>query len=253
MMTEFIISIFVEFIAEQIKNIILRKKEENVKSNLQDVTLKLVEFSPEEVKYILQPFIDEDIELDSVSDVKNNVLKMIENVNIFLSYSWKDEALADKIEGYYRDSNIIIKRDKNNIEHWGSIRKYMESIRETDYVILIISDSYLKSVNCMYEINELMKDENYKNRIFPLVLEESIYKLEGRIEYIVYWEKKYSETKEKIEQIKNMENTSRVSEELHFIREISYSISEFLDIVSDMNNPNENELFEYIAERLTKQ
>lgn len=62
--------------------------------------------------------------------------------------------------------------------------------------------------------------------------------------------KKYAEAKEKVEQIKNIENLSRVSDELHFIREISYSISEFLDIVRDMNNPNENDLVASITDRL---
>lgn len=188
-MTEILISTLLGAIANQIQSYILKKREENVKIKLEDIELSLRDISPEEFKAILEPFIDKDIKIDSVNDVKKSVLKMIENVNIFLSYSWKDEELAEKIEQYFKDTNVSIKRDKNNIEHWGSIRKYMDSIRDTDYVILIISDSYLKSVNCMYEINELMKDENYKNRIFPLVLEESIYKLEGRIEYIVYWEK----------------------------------------------------------------
>lgn len=200
--------------------------------------------SQDQAELVAKEFFDKDFE-------KNDFLGILDEINIFLSYSWKDEDLADKIEQYFKDTNILIKRDKNNIESWGSIREYMDSIRDTDYVILIISDSYLKSVKCMYEINELMKDVNYKDRIFPLVLEKSIYNLEGRIEYIIYWEEKYEEVKNKIKRIKNMENASRVSSDLHFIREIAHSVSEFLDIIQDMNNPDENVLLYSIVNKLS--
>lgn len=105
----------------------------------------------------------------------------------------------------------------------------------------------------MYEINELIKDKNYKSRIFPLVIEKSIYQLDGRIKYIVYWEKKYEEAKEKIGQIKVTENQSKVSKELHLIKEISYSISEFLDLVRDMNNPDKNDWMDSIVDKLLMQ
>lgn len=210
----------------------------------------LEEMLSEALKAMTVPTVELGLAGLSAGTVKENVLGMIKSVNIFVSYSWKDAELADKIESYFADAPVTIKRDKNNIEHWGSIREYMNTIRDTDYVILIISDSYLKSVNCMYEINELIKDKNYKSRIFPLVIEKSIYQLDGRIKYIVYWEKKYEEAKEKIGQIKETENQSKVSKELHLIKEISYSISEFLDLVRDMNNPDKNDWMDSIVDKL---
>ncbi len=51
----------------------------------------------------------------------------------------------------------------------------MKSIRNQDYVILIISDYYLKSKNCMFEVTEIMKEQEYKDRIFPAVVEHGIY------------------------------------------------------------------------------
>jgi len=77
------------------------------------------------------------------------------NVNIFLSYSWKDEKKADEIDAFFSGIGIGLTRDKRSIEQWGSIRVFMNSIKYSDYAILIISDAYLKSINCMYEIAQL--------------------------------------------------------------------------------------------------
>ena len=38
-----------------------------------------------------------------------------------------------------------------------------------DYTILLISDAYLKSSNCMYEVFEVMRDRRYKDKTFLAV------------------------------------------------------------------------------------
>lgn len=176
-------------------------------------------------------------------DIVQELLKIINSCTIFLSYSWKDEALADEIEYAYKSTNIKIIRDKNSIEHWESIRTYMESINSTDYVIILVSDSFLKSINCMYEINELLKSTDYQNRIFPLVIENSIYTIEGKINYITYWEEKYNKLNKAAKKIENVENIGSISSDLKFIKEISYTIGDFLQVISDKNNPNKRNFF----------
>lgn len=114
-----------------------------------------------------------------------------------MSYCWKDKELANNIDSFFENIGISLKRDVNSIDQWDSIRLFMDTIVKSDYAILIISESYLKSINCMYEITQLIKDPHYRNRIFPVVLDKSIYTLNGRINYITYWEKEYDEIKEK--------------------------------------------------------
>lgn len=48
----------------------------------------------------------------------------------------------------------------------------MQTIKEQDYVLSLISDAYLKSKNCMYEICELMRDRNYMDRLLFIVLSD---------------------------------------------------------------------------------
>ena len=55
-------------------------------------------------------------------------------------------------------TNIHIHRDTIDIKKWDSIRDYMNNIENMDYIILLISDAYLRSRNCMYEVLEVMRD-----------------------------------------------------------------------------------------------
>ena len=63
----------------------------------------------------------------------------------------------------------------------------MKGIRQQDYAVLIVSDLYLKSKNCMFEVTEIMKEQEYVDRIFPGVVEHGIYNPLKRVEYIEYW------------------------------------------------------------------
>jgi hypothetical protein len=170
---------------------------------------------------------------------------------IFLSYCWKDEETVDAIDNYFKIRNVLFQRDKRDIEKWGSIKKYMKRIRESGYAILVISDAYLKSKNCIYEVLELMKDENYKARILTVVLDSvNIYNSIGRSEYIKYWNDEYKNLEEAIKNINDSISTIKLSEDLKIIREIKDTIGEFMHIVADLNNPGIDDINRDIAMKL---
>ena len=156
---------------------------------------------------------------------------------IFLSYSWSDEEIAKDIEATLGNNDTInLHRDKIDIGTWSSIKEYMQSISQMDYTILLISDAYLKSSNCMYEVLEVMRDRNYKEKIFPAVINPGIYKPAIRAEYVKYWQKEYDKLNECLQGIQ-IQNIGRLGEDLKREQDISSNIAAFLDIVADMNNP----------------
>lgn len=179
-------------------------------------------------------------------------MKKIRNNEIFLSYSWNDTKIADNIDNLLKKHGIVFNRDKNDIDTWGSIRKYMSSIRKTDYALIIISESYLKSVNCMYEILELMKENEYKERILTVILNSEIYNPERKADYIKYWENKYKKLEKKIRTIKNIENITDLTSDLKRYRQISLSIGEFLALITDLNNPKIEDIEKQILNKLKK-
>mgnify|MGYP002067855846 FL=1 len=173
-------------------------------------------------------------------------------VNIFLSYCWNDSSEADRIYDYFKkNQNIELHRDKIDIKKWGSIKEYMQSISNMDYTILLISDSYLKSANCMYEVLEVMRDKNYRDKIFPAVIYSGIYDPIIRIDYVKYWEDEFIKLKEKLDGL-SVQNLGRLPEDLKRRQDISSNIAEFLDVVSDMNNPNITDVCISIEEKLSQ-
>ena len=70
----------------------------------------------------------------------------------------------------------------------------MERIGQGNCVIVVVSDKYLRSQNCMFELVEIADNKQFHDRIFPIVLADAdIYDPIKRIEYVKYWEDKRNE------------------------------------------------------------
>lgn len=171
-------------------------------------------------------------------------------VQVFLSYCWNDSNIADEIYNHFKvNQNIELHRDTIDIGTWSSIKVYMQSIKNMDYTILLISDSYLKSANCMYEVLEVMRDRNYKDKIFPAVIDSGIYNPVTRAKYVKQWQDEFRELESTLKEI-SVQNLGKLNEDLKRRQDISSNIADFLDLVSDMNNPNIKDVCTQIEKRL---
>lgn len=116
-----------------------------------------------------------------------------------------------------------------------SIKEYMHSVRYMDYTILLISDAYLRSRNCMYEVLELMRDRMYKNKIFPAVVSKEIQQqLEAQLSNL------------RIQYLGNL------NQKLKMIQDIASNTADFLDLIGDMNNPDIDEITIEISKKLAE-
>ncbi len=174
-------------------------------------------------------------------------------VNVFISYCQKDGIYADNIDLYFKGKGIKLHRDVRDISSWKSIRVYMQSIRDMDYAVLIITDNYLKSFNCMYEVLEFIKERNYQDKIFPVVVERSIYNPSGRIKYITHWQDKFKKLKYEMNKIEDVINAGSIIDDLKRTQNITFNIDEFLCKVADMNNPSIPDINVSIENKLREQ
>lgn len=154
---------------------------------------------------------------------------------VFISYCWANELVAKTIYDHLH-GKVNLHLDKLDIGSWKSIKEYMHSIPNMDYTILLISDAYLKSANCMYEVLEVLRDRNYKDKIFPVVIDKQIYDPMARAEYVKYWQKQYLELKESLQEI-DIQNMGKLGDDLKRRQDIASNVANFLEVVSDMNNP----------------
>ncbi|MCK4261221.1 MAG: tetratricopeptide repeat protein [Halanaerobiales bacterium] len=156
--------------------------------------------------------------------------------DIFISYSWKDKDVVESIDKDFQAIGITLKRDVRDIGYKESIKEFMKKIRKIDYVLMIISDSYLKSENCMYEVLEFIKDESFKDRILPIVLDNAfeIFKGTGSLEYIRYWENTFKKQHKEVSETDPM-NSTKLYEQLRIIEIIKRNIGDFICQIKDMN------------------
>lgn len=172
-------------------------------------------------------------------------------LDIFLSYCQKDSMYADDIDSYFNNKTLCIHRDIRDIPNWSSIKEFMRKISKMDYAILIITENYLKSFNCMFEVLEVMKDSEYRRKIFPVVADCNIYSPEARISYVTYWQERLKELANQLKAV-DIVNLGALPDDLKRTQNIASSISEFLCIVSDMNNPNVSNVNEAVEIKLKK-
>ncbi|MFC0525763.1 toll/interleukin-1 receptor domain-containing protein [Pontibacillus salicampi] len=183
---------------------------------------------------------------DSV-DIKENKSK------VFLSYCSKDIEIADMVDSKLQElltpHGVYMSRDERDVLYRDSFRMFMDSIEEHDFVVMIISDSYLKSRPCMYEVLETMRSKKYASKMLFIVLSENdrgfykninsklkvgadIYDVSGRVSYSGYWANEESKLKNLLEEISDPLNTIELIKELKIIRKILMDIDEFTSMLS---------------------
>jgi len=202
------------------------------------------EFRKNEYNAYLDLLFEIETYLDVFSSKQENEGKSITHKEIsehsrptvFISYCWDDSHIADEIEQSNLKEYVDFSRDTKNIGSWDSISEFMKSINNHDYAVLVISDKYLKSQNCMYEVLELIKLEDYSKKIFPVIIESKIYEPEGRITYLDYWKEKYDEI-DKLVRDRDLLSVKDAIKDLEIRLLISQRVYNFLSVISDMNNP----------------
>jgi internalin A len=156
---------------------------------------------------------------------------------VFISYAWKGESeeIVDQIDRSLQERGIKIIRDKRDLGYKGSISEFMERIGRGNCVIVVISDKYLHSPSCMFELVEIADGEQFHDRIYPVILNDAnIYDPIKRIEYVKYWEVKRAELAESMKTL-DPANLQGIREDMDLYDRIRDKISSLTSILKDMN------------------
>jgi len=157
--------------------------------------------------------------------------------SIFISYAWggEREEIVNQIDQALQQRGIKIIRDKRDLGYKGSINEFMERIGRGNCVIVVISDKYLRSPNCMFELVEIAEGKQFHDRIFPVVLADAnIYDPIKRIEYVKHWEVKRTELAEAMKTL-DPANLQGIREDMDLYDRIRDKVSGLTSILKDMN------------------
>lgn len=171
---------------------------------------------------------------------------------LFLSYCQKDSDIANVIEtglAPHINGKAKISRDIRDVEYHESFKKFMQTIETHDFVIMIVSDHYLKSRNCMFEVLEVIKDSQFQKKLAFIILSDGdiqyyqdqnmpsigakVYSLEGQTAYSLYWTKIEKELQEQIEALGDPTRAIHQIKEKRIVQRILLDLPEFMEFIKD--------------------
>jgi hypothetical protein len=171
-------------------------------------------------------------------------------VTLFVSYTAIDAPIADliieRLEGVLQN-RIKISR-YTDLDYKDSFKEFMDSIPKHDYVLCIVSDTYLKRHACIYEINKVISCADYKERCLFVVLsdeERSYYPKKkrpeviapnihtgttGRLTYLNYWKDEFNKINDELDSFNNRVATRIEDDKLAIISQIiDHDLEIFMD------------------------
>ena len=170
---------------------------------------------------------------------------------IFFSYAWGDknevgesrEKLVNELYQSLIEDGYNVIRDKADLGYKGVISEFMREIGKGKIIVVVISDKYLKSPNCMFELLEIYRKSNsdisqMREKIFPFVLDDAkIYDPIDRLNYVAFWKAKKEELDKKIAEV-GLEYAADVVDDFRIYREITSNIGLLASLLKDLNTLN---------------
>jgi len=125
----------------------------------------------------------------------------------FVSYAWGDdtpegrerEAIVDRLCTAATERGIAVIRDKISLGLGDRISKFMRRVGRGHRVFVVLSEKYLKSPYCMFELSELWRncredDEEFLRHVRIYTLPDvKIWTPRDRAKHAVHWKKEYED------------------------------------------------------------
>lgn len=175
-------------------------------------------------------------EIESLSSVGTKPLHTVPMHTVSISYSWKNSDIADEIDRTLSALSVVLTRDVRDAPYKTDLPTFMQGIAGASRVILLISDCYLRSRNCLYEALEFMDHGDFEDRALPVVLPDArIFDATDAACYLHYWDNKLEEINAVIKHLPSMHDTDRLFHELNHYARIRSSIDSFIAHIARMN------------------
>lgn len=168
-------------------------------------------------------------DIDKVLDLINSNVNIIEDTGvelatkteddvedmIYVSYNWESTSqhIVDHFCFVLETEKLDYKRDKKDCNYLDNIKEFMDAIRSGQIVVVVFSRSYLKSIYCMYELSGVLEDSAYKERILPVVTDDTIRESSFYKELFTYWKTELDNQKDLVDYIKSQDPEKAKPEE----------------------------------------
>lgn len=175
--------------------------------------------------------------------------------SIYISYAWKDrdqnmnesrEHIVNELCKAFEQKGYHVMRDKTDMGYRDRISEFMKNIAKADVVISVISNKYLYSPFCMYEITGTWENGKFSKRIFPIILDDAIciFDKNFRVDLVNHWIKEYTDFDKKVSTISKNSARGGFSATLQELEFINSRVSDAISTIVDMLGKPSKELLE---------
>lgn len=167
---------------------------------------------------------------------------------VFLSYAWGDshetgpsrEEIVDRLFDSLSDNGYHVQRDKKDIGYKGLISEFMTQVGRATCIVTVISDKYVRSINCMWELFLIHQHSNangdFKDHICPIVLADArIHAADDRLQLVEYWCQKRDSLNKQGKKLFNELSPDGSLKDVDRVRKIASSIDPLMTFIADIN------------------
>ncbi|MCG9911801.1 MAG: dynamin family protein [Flavobacteriales bacterium] len=162
---------------------------------------------------------------------------------VFISYAWITstngkkshtdivDSIAKKLK---KDFTVVL--DKKDLKYKGNIKEFEKRLGNGNKIVLVVSDKFLKSKHCMFEVLKIVEKGNVYDRIFPVVmLDADIYNAKGILKYTKHWENEAALLNRELKKSKSQAHLKPLHEEISHYTKFREIIADFIHLLSNMN------------------
>ncbi|MFZ3012878.1 MAG: COR domain-containing protein, partial [Nitrospira sp.] len=131
---------------------------------------------------------------------------------VFISYAWGDDTPTGQLRAKVVDDlcvtlgqqGIKVHRDRDEMRPGDLISEFMDRLADGDFILPVISDKYLRSEYCMYELFRIYRNcadkaDRFLQKVIPIILPDSkIDSTDDRLERAIYWTNEEAKLKRRV-------------------------------------------------------
>lgn len=170
----------------------------------------------------------------------------------YVSYAWGDhetpegiarEKIVDDLCEAAAASGRTILRDKNEIGLGESISAFMRRLGAGDRIFVVLSDKYLRSPACMFELSEVWRQSRQEGRAF--LDRVRVYTVEGTriwgptdpIDWAIHWKTERDAFEQRAAQHGAAILGEAGQRRLLRMQRFAYEVADILSILTDIRQP----------------
>ena len=173
---------------------------------------------------------------------------------VYISYAWGDRSpegqrrgqLAEDLCRAMAEEGITILRDREQIKPGERISAFMRAIMQGDVILVILSNHYLESEYCMYELFGIWKNVSHNpdlflQRVIPLVLPDAkLCSFDDRFARAEHWLARKRDLETRLSNAFDALGESALAK-YQLIKQFSEHTSEMLELLVDKFEPRDFE------------